>query len=71
MHDERLGGSSRWNHVRDTAREPVLAAFRVTTGPILNRGELAALFSFAFLSLLVLGGGRYSLDALIARRQAR
>ena len=37
--------------------------------PILNRGELAALFSFAFLAIWVLGGGRYSLDAVIARRK--
>ncbi len=30
--------------------------------PILNRGELAALYSFVFLYLAVAGGGQWSLD---------
>ncbi len=37
--------------------------------PLLNGGELAALFSFVFLAFWALGGGRYSLDGLIARRR--
>lgn len=37
--------------------------------PLLNRGELAALYSFVFLAFWTLGGGRYSLDALIRRRR--
>jgi putative oxidoreductase len=37
--------------------------------PILNRGELAALYCFLFLYLSARGGGRYSLDAAIFRRQ--
>jgi putative oxidoreductase len=37
--------------------------------PILNRGELAALYCFVFLYLSSRGGGRYSLDALLARRR--
>jgi len=37
--------------------------------PILNRGELAALYCFVFLYLSARGGGRYSLDALLARRR--
>ena len=37
--------------------------------PILNGGELAALFSFAFLAIWALGGGRYSLDSLVERRK--
>jgi putative oxidoreductase len=32
--------------------------------PILNRGELAALYSFVFLYLAVAGGGAWSLDKL-------
>lgn len=36
--------------------------------PILNRGELAALYCFVFLYLSARGGGRYSVDALLARR---
>ena len=37
--------------------------------PLLNGGELAALFSFVFLAFWVMGGGRYSLDAVVARRR--
>ena len=36
--------------------------------PILNGGELAALYCFVFLALWGVGGGRYSLDALRRRR---
>jgi putative oxidoreductase len=32
--------------------------------PILNRGELAALYSFVFLFLAAAGGGAWSLDRL-------
>ena len=35
--------------------------------PILNRGELAALYSFVFLFLAVAGGGEWSLDRLLRR----
>lgn len=35
--------------------------------PILNRGELAALYCFVFLYLSSRGGGRWSLDALRGR----
>lgn len=37
--------------------------------PILNRGELAVLYCFVFFYLSARGGGRYSLDALLARRR--
>jgi putative oxidoreductase len=37
--------------------------------PILNRGELAALYSFVFLYFAAAGGGRYSLDHLLFRRR--
>ncbi len=37
--------------------------------PVLNRGELAALYSFVFLFLAVAGGGTWSLDNLIWRRE--
>jgi putative oxidoreductase len=37
--------------------------------PILNRGELAALFCFVFFYFSARGGGRYSLDAALARRR--
>jgi putative oxidoreductase len=36
--------------------------------PILNRGELAALYCFVFLALWALGPGRFSVDALLAGR---
>jgi putative oxidoreductase len=36
--------------------------------PILNGGELAALYSFLFLFLSVAGGGAWSLDGALARR---
>lgn len=36
--------------------------------PILNRGELAALFSFIFLFIAAHGPGAWSLDALVRRR---
>ncbi len=35
--------------------------------PILNGGELAALYSFVFLYLAAAGGGSWSLDRLLAR----
>ena len=37
--------------------------------PILNRGELAALYCFVFLYLSARGAGRYSVDAALARRR--
>ncbi|HEX8242797.1 MAG TPA: DoxX family protein [Longimicrobium sp.] len=37
--------------------------------PILNRGELASLYCFVFLYFAARGGGRYSLDAVLARRR--
>ena len=35
--------------------------------PVLNRGELAALYCFVFLYLAAAGGGSWSLDALLRR----
>ena len=35
--------------------------------PLLNNGELAALFSFIFLYLFVAGGGAWSVDNLVKR----
>ncbi|HEX8141897.1 MAG TPA: DoxX family protein [Pyrinomonadaceae bacterium] len=35
--------------------------------PLLNKGELAALYSFVFLYLAVAGGGEWSLDSLLRR----
>ena len=37
--------------------------------PILNKGELAVVYSFLFLLFAVLGGGRYSIDARIRSRR--
>jgi len=39
--------------------------------PILNRGELAALYSFVFLYLSVAGGGPWSIDRLLQRSKER
>lgn len=39
--------------------------------PILNRGELPVLFSFAWLFLAANGGGSFSLDGLLASRKRR
>lgn len=36
--------------------------------PIVNRGELAVLYSFVFLYLAAAGGGPWSLDAILRRR---
>src|SRR5262245_15409353 len=36
--------------------------------PLLNGGELAVLYCFTFLFFAAVGGGRWSLDALIGRR---
>lgn len=38
--------------------------------PILNRGELAALYCFVFLFFAAAGGGRFSLDRLLFGRQS-
>ncbi len=35
--------------------------------PLLNKGELAAIYSFVFLYLAVAGGGAWSLDGLLSR----
>ncbi|MGE0548488.1 MAG: DoxX family protein [Kofleriaceae bacterium] len=37
--------------------------------PIVNRGELAALYCFLFLFIAARGPGQYSIDGLIANRQ--
>jgi putative oxidoreductase len=37
--------------------------------PILNRGELAALYCFLFFYLSAHGGGPYSVDAMLQRRR--
>lgn len=37
--------------------------------PILNQGELAALYSFVFLFFAAAGGGRYSLDRVLFGRR--
>ncbi|MFY1670539.1 DoxX family protein [Plantactinospora sp. WMMB334] len=39
--------------------------------PLNNGGELAALFCWSFLLVAALGGGRWSLDAGLARRRGR
>lgn len=36
--------------------------------PVLNRGEPAVLYCFVFLLFWAVGGGRYSLDAVLRRR---
>lgn len=36
--------------------------------PIVNKGELAVLYTFVFLFIWAHGGGRYSLDAMFRRR---
>lgn len=38
--------------------------------PILNGGELAALYCFVFLFLAAAGGGPWSIDAIVRRRGA-
>lgn len=37
--------------------------------PLLNRGELAALYSFIFLFLAAVGGGNLSIDELIKKKK--
>lgn len=37
--------------------------------PMVNRGELTVLYTFAFLYLAFQGGGSFSLDGLLARRR--
>ena len=37
--------------------------------PLLNRGELAALYSFIFLFLAAAGGGNFSIDELIKKKR--
>lgn len=37
--------------------------------PIVNRGELAAVLCWVFLYFAVVGGGRWSLDALLRQRR--
>jgi putative oxidoreductase len=37
--------------------------------PLLNRGELAALYCFVFLYFAAAGGGEWSIDRLLAKRR--
>ena len=37
--------------------------------PVLNGGELAALYCFVFLAFAAIGGGPYSIDGIIGRRR--
>ncbi|MCI0407506.1 MAG: DoxX family protein [Acidobacteria bacterium] len=37
--------------------------------PLLNRGELAALYSFVFLFLAASGGGDFSIDGVLVKRR--
>ncbi len=37
--------------------------------PIMNHGELAALYSFLFLLIAARGSGRYSVDTLLSKRR--
>jgi len=46
-----------------------MAHFLMGFWPLLNRGELAALYSFIFLFLSAAGGGNFSIDELIKRRK--
>jgi putative oxidoreductase len=39
--------------------------------PIMNNGELAALFSFLFLYIAARGGGAFSIDGIIALRRGK
>lgn len=39
--------------------------------PLLNHGELAVLYCFVFLYLMIAGGGVWSLDSFLARSSAR
>ncbi|QQS59033.1 DoxX family protein [Candidatus Peregrinibacteria bacterium] len=38
--------------------------------PVMNKGEVAALYSFSFFLLIFLGGGRWSIDALFCKKSA-
>ena len=38
--------------------------------PIENRGELAALYAFVFLLFVAIGGGSYSFDGLVRKKQS-
>jgi putative oxidoreductase len=55
------------------AGEMAVAYFKVHAPraflPIINRGELAALFCFVYLYFACAGGGRWSVDALIRARR--
>jgi putative oxidoreductase len=57
------------------AGEMAVAYFRVhnpqSFWPILNGGELAALYCFVFLVYAAIGGGRYSVDQLLRSRVSR
>jgi putative oxidoreductase len=39
--------------------------------PLLNHGELSALYSFVFLYLAIAGGGAWSIDRALYRREGR
>jgi putative oxidoreductase len=39
--------------------------------PLLNHGELAVLYCFVFLYLMIAGGGAWSLDSVLSRLAAR
>jgi putative oxidoreductase len=37
--------------------------------PVINKGELALVYAVVFLTLVFVGGGKYSLDALLKNRR--
>ncbi|MDQ6764933.1 MAG: DoxX family protein [Verrucomicrobiota bacterium] len=47
-----------------------MAHFPTSPIPIVNKGELAVLYCFVFLYIFFRGGGPYSLDALLFRKNA-
>jgi putative oxidoreductase len=57
------------------AGEMAIAYFKVHVPrgfwPLMNRGELPVVYCFLFLYLAAAGGGRYSLDALLAGRRRK
>ena len=67
VHDRSVYAAGRFPSFRFHCGRLLHRALGKAFYPILNGGELAALFSFVFLYFAVVGGGAWSADALIKR----
>jgi putative oxidoreductase len=63
-----IGFSSRFSAI-PVAFTMAIAAFAVHSGDPFSRKELALLFMLGYLTIVVMGGGKYSFDSLLGNKR--